>query len=37
MEGSEKLDVEGAVPAVLVHQVHMVVQWFVPVAEEQPE
>ena len=34
MEGSEKLDVEGAVPAVLVHQVHMVEQMVVPVAAE---
>jgi len=34
VEGSEKLDVEGAVPAVLVHQVHMVVQMVVPVAAE---
>ena len=34
MEGSEKLDAEGAVPAVLVHQVHMVVQMVVPVAAE---
>ena len=34
MGGSEKLDVEGAVPAVLVHQVHIVVQMVVPVAAE---